>query len=117
MKRDYLAHRLAWFYVHGIWPRVILDHVNGEPADNRLSNLREVTHAQSQMNKRTPKTNTSGVKGVYRSRGKWATNVRVAGRMVYFGSYDDLAQAKRVAEEAREKYHGIYANHGEHRAV
>ena len=39
----YLAHRLAWFYVHGRWPEPQIDHLNRNGADNRLVNLREVT--------------------------------------------------------------------------
>src|SRR5690242_16986610 len=45
--RRYFAHRLAWYYVHGRWPREVLDHINRVPGDNRISNLREATHAQN----------------------------------------------------------------------
>jgi hypothetical protein len=38
----YLAHRLAWFYVHGVWPSGEIDHLNQQKDDNAISNLRDV---------------------------------------------------------------------------
>ena len=55
--RKYLAHRLAWFFVHGETPDTI-DHINGEKSDNRIANLRNVTQAQNLLNKK-------GKRGVY----------------------------------------------------
>jgi hypothetical protein len=43
--RLYRAHRLAWFYVHGVWPTNVLDHVNGDKLDNSILNLRDVSHS------------------------------------------------------------------------
>jgi hypothetical protein len=45
--RFYMAHRLAWFYVYGVWPLVILDHINRLRSDNRISNLREANYKQN----------------------------------------------------------------------
>src|SRR5690554_1763211 len=55
----YLAHRLAWFYVHGEWPELI-DHIDGDPSNNRLSNLRRATKAQNGWNSGPRSHNTSG---------------------------------------------------------
>jgi len=46
----YRAHRLVWFYVHGEWPKNYIDHINGNPDDNRLDNLRDVTTAENIQN-------------------------------------------------------------------
>ncbi|MGY8831687.1 MAG: HNH endonuclease signature motif containing protein, partial [Pseudomonadales bacterium] len=45
-----LAHRLAWFYVHGRWPDKNIDHINGQTADNRIANLRQATCAENLKN-------------------------------------------------------------------
>lgn len=49
--RYYLAHRLAWLYVHGEWPPIYIDHINGVPTDNRIANLRCVTPQENNWNK------------------------------------------------------------------
>src|SRR6188768_2615460 len=46
----YFAHRLAWLYVHGEFPLKEIDHINGNGKDNRLINLREVTHLENKKN-------------------------------------------------------------------
>lgn len=46
----YLAHRLAWLYVHGVWPSKVIDHINGITSDNRIDNLRDVSHQQNSRN-------------------------------------------------------------------
>lgn len=115
--QTYRAHRLAWLYVHGIWPAVLLDHVNGKPGDNRLRNLREATYSQNAMNQAAQKDGTSGAKNVYHQAGKWVVRMRAQGHDLYFGRYDDLELAELVAVEARDKYHGVYANHGGRNAL
>jgi hypothetical protein len=50
--RGYKAHRLAWILHYGNWPNGEIDHRNGLRFDNRISNLRDVTHQQNQMNQK-----------------------------------------------------------------
>src|SRR5687768_3593208 len=49
---DYLAHRLAWFYVHGVWPEDDLDHHDTNKLNNAISNLRPANDALNGANKR-----------------------------------------------------------------
>ncbi|EOC1198696.1 HNH endonuclease [Cronobacter sakazakii] len=53
--KKYAAHRLAWFYYHGKWPKEDIDHINGNPSDNSIRNLREATRAQNSHNRRLGK--------------------------------------------------------------
>lgn len=47
---SYKAHRLAWLYHYGEWPKNTIDHINGDRTDNRIANLRDVPHALNQLN-------------------------------------------------------------------
>ena len=50
-KKLYYAHRLAWLYVHGIFPDSVIDHINRNKSDNRINNLRSVSHADNMYNR------------------------------------------------------------------
>ena len=50
-KKNYYAHRLAWFYIHKTWPTQIIDHKNRNRQDNRLNNLRDISTADNNKNK------------------------------------------------------------------
>ena len=52
---QYSAHRLAWFYIYGEWPKDEIDHINGDGTDNRLLNIREVNSTENNMNMRKSK--------------------------------------------------------------
>jgi hypothetical protein len=97
--RNYLNHRLAWFYVTGRWPDAEIDHVNGDKTDNRLSNLREATPSENKRNRVTQVNNTSGFKGVYwnKAAGKWRAQIYDNGKSYHLGHFD-------IAEEAYTAY-------------
>lgn len=60
----FLAHRIIWLYVYGNWPSVAIDHINGDPLDNRLCNLREASTQQNCMNQKRHKNSTTKYVGV-----------------------------------------------------
>jgi hypothetical protein len=62
--RQYPAHRLAWLYMTGAWPKHEIDHINGDRLDNRWCNLRPANDAEQARNKRTAVNNEAGYKGV-----------------------------------------------------
>lgn len=99
----YMAHRLAWFWVNGVWPPAQIDHQNGERADNSWKNLRLASHGENAQNRKTGANNTSGFIGVSRRRDKWEANIRLGGKRVYiglFGSKEDAAEAYKNAKRA-----------------
>ena len=84
--KPYKAHRVIWKMVYGSDPHYI-DHINGDRTDNRISNLRSVTKAQNNRNKRLRSDNKSGVTGVhwYNPRNKWRVDVRYNGKTKHIG--------------------------------
>ncbi len=107
--RLYLAHRLAWLWMTGEWPKEEIDHVNRCPSDNRFLNIREATRSQNQAN--TLGKNKSGVKGVYwnTKANKWLAQIRVNGRQQSIGYFDALEDAAAAYANAARETHGKFA--------
>lgn len=103
----YYAHRLAWLYVYGEWPLLHLDHINHDPLDNRIANLRQVTVSQNVQNSRVSKANTSGQRGVSldRRRGRWCAYIFLNRRKHHIGCYDTFEAAAQAYIEAAPMYH------------
>lgn len=105
------AHRVVFAMTHGRWPQGEVDHINGDPGDNRPENLREVTHSENMWNCARNVRNTSGVKGVSWNRlcQKWEAYVEAHGKRVRLGLHDDLEFAALIVAEARARLHGEFA--------
>lgn len=113
LRQAYYAHRLAWFYMTGIWPDHSIDHINSDPSDNRWSNLRPATHSQNLMNVAIRSDNTSGVKGVswHKQMRKWRAFITVDGRMQHLGLFDSIEDATKARQHAAKQFHGDFARH------
>jgi hypothetical protein len=109
--RKYLAHRLAWFYVRGVWPDREIDHVNGDPADNRFINLREAkTSSQQRANSLSPKPNVTGFRGVeLRPSGRWAVRISCGYKRTYLGMFDCPKKASEAYEAKAKELFGEFA--------
>jgi len=113
-RKQYLSHRLAWLLHHGTWPADEIDHINHSTCDNRICNLREVSHRENSLNQTAPSNNKSGTPGVHwhKGLGKWTAAISVHGQQQYLGSFDSLGSAI-YARKFAEKKHGYHINHGE----
>lgn len=111
--RDYQTHRVIWAIVHGEWPENQIDHINGDPADNRIGNLRKVTNAENNRNRARTGRNTSGVVGVYwcKVKSKWFARIWVNQRGIRLGFFATFEEACAARKAAEEKY-GFHPNHG-----
>lgn len=98
--------RMAWLIVgKGA------DHINHNPLDNRKSNLRLATQQQNVFNRSMQHTNTSGIIGVYwmKDRHKWRAGLRINGKSIYLGDFQDFSEAVRKRLMAEKQYFGEYA--------
>lgn len=111
--RLFQAHRIAWALHYGEWPNGNIDHINGDPADNRIANLRCVPQSENNKNARRRKDNTSGVTGVlwYKARGKWGAKINHDGKPIFLGLYPSIQDAIAARRRAEAEY-GYHSNHG-----
>lgn len=109
--RKYLLHRLAWFWVNGEWPPHDVDHKNRNKSDNRIKNLRRATRTQNNGNIRTPRHNTSGVKGVrwHKQRRKWVAQISIHNRCRYLGIFTSKEDAAAAYMNAAREHFGEFA--------
>ena len=100
MKRTaFMAHRLAWLYTHGVMPTHDIDHINGDKADNRIRNLRDVSRSVNLQNQTRPRRdNTSGCRGVSWRKDikRWYAQIKVNRRSQHLG-YFKTAEAAHAA--------------------
>jgi hypothetical protein len=99
-------------------PGQIVDHINGDPLDNRRENLRLATPGQNMHNRKPTSTPTScpQYKGVgRRASGRYHAYISVKGKMYYLGTYDEAKTAALIYDAAARRYFGRYArlNHPE----
>lgn len=93
-QHQYLGHRLAWFYVHGVWP-VKLDHEDQHKGHNAIHNLREATQSQNMANASKRAHNSSGFKGViwHKKAGRYMARIKHNYKGIYLGLFDTPEEA------------------------
>ena len=112
-RRVYRTHRLVHLYHHG-WTPEIIDHINQNPTDNRIENLRSATRAENAYNCKLRPDNTSGVKGVTwcKNKRKWVARLYANRRCVNLGRFANMQDAIAIVMAARTQYHGAFASEG-----
>lgn len=109
--KQYLAHRLAWFYVHGTWPEHEIDHINRDRSDNRIENLRESSRSQNMANTGLYSNNKSGFRGVHFSRHakRFCAQLRCGDKRYNLGYFDTAEAAHKAYRSAAQKHFGEFA--------
>lgn len=90
-----------------------IDHINGDPCDNRLSNLRAVKRAQNHMNQKKTR-GVSKFKGVYKAVDQkrqriWCANIKIDSKVYNLGRYFTEEEAARAYDERAKFFYGEYA--------
>lgn len=112
-KKCHYVHRIIWELCNGeIPPGLMIDHINGNGLDNRLENLRLVDASHNGRNKKNYLNTESGIFGVQRTpENKWKARIKVRGKQIHIGHYDNLQEAIEARKEAEKKYK-FHPNHG-----
>lgn len=103
-----LAHRVLWALVYGEWPDC-LDHINGNPSDNRIQNLRAVSQDVNNKNRRRSKSGS--VLGVYQRGRRWAAYIGARPKRIHLGQFG-CQTAAMIARKKAERELGYHPNHG-----
>lgn len=109
-KHNYLVHRLIFSLHHGFCP-VQIDHIDGDKLNNKIENLRESDSKINGRNLKLPTTNKTGYIGVSFEGRKYRARIKVDGRLLSLGSFDNISDAIVARKEANIKY-GFHENHG-----
>lgn len=112
--RLYQVHRVVMLMCYGFYGEGLeVDHINHVRNDNRLVNLRFVTHRGNMRNQSVSSKNTSGVTGVYFSKAKkkYIAQIEVNREAIYLGIFDTLESAAEARRQADRKYK-FNSNHG-----
>lgn len=106
------AHRVVWLYVHGSWPELEIDHINGDRDDNRIANLRQATVSENQQNRAKAQSNSAtgriGVSFLSRER-RWVAQLCVGGRRVLYKTFRSEDQATEAYIAAKQEFHPFSA--------
>ena len=106
--KPYMAHRLAWLYMHGCLPTLEIDHINGNREDNRAANLREISHAQNCQNKQKARADSkTGIQGVSKCGRRYKAEITTNGQWLYLGKFDSAAAANDAYQRAKSALHAV----------
>lgn len=89
--QHYYAHRIVWLLTHGRWPVEEIDHINGDRTDNRLVNLRDVSHRGNQQN--SPIHREGKPPGTCKQGGRWRARIQIDGKRRHLGMFDTEEEA------------------------
>ena len=111
-KKPYKLHRVIFMMHYGYLPEII-DHIDGNPYNNKVENLRPATSQENNRNKKLKIESISKCKNIvwHKKAQKWQVGIKINNSYKYFGLFEDLELADLVAHEARNKYFGQFARH------
>lgn len=108
----HLAHRLAWLFQYGEFPKYDIDHKDQDKTNNAIANLRQATRRQNIHNQGTKSTNSSGFKGVYycKQKQRYQARIRHNGKRIHLGFFSTPEEASKAYKLAAKEYHGDFYN-------
>ena len=108
--RLYWAHRLAWYVSTGEWAPIQIDHIDANPDNNAITNLRKATMTQQRANQKVRRDSRTGIKGVTATpSGRWVARIRKDGIKYRLGTFDSPEEAHAAYMRAARRLFGDYA--------
>ncbi len=109
----YYAHRLAWLYLYGDFPKNQIDHINHNKCDNSENNLRNTTQGENMKNASKYSNNKSGITGVIwnKREKRWKAWITVDSKQLSLGTHTEFHEAVNARKNAEVLY-GFHKNHG-----
>jgi len=106
----YYGHHLAWLHYHGDWPDGLIDHIDGNGANNAIKNLRRATSSQNLMNAKASDAGIPDVRGISKRKdtGAYAVYLNKDGKRYRFGCYPTIEEAIDARIEAEEEHYLEY---------
>lgn len=111
--RLYAYHRVV-FLMHNKYLPAEIDHIDGDPLNNRIENLRPANRSRNCSNRMIGKNNTTGVKGIsfHKRIGKFQAYITKNKKRIFIGYFEKLEDAVSARKKAVDSIHGEYANYG-----
>lgn len=111
--KSVFAHRIAWILTYGHWPKLEIDHIDGDGLNNRICNIRCVKKQDNQRNSSKRCDNKSGITGVIWSKrlNKWVAQIRINNKSRHLGVFESIEDAALARKKAETEY-GFHPNHG-----
>lgn len=101
-----LAHKMAWLYMYGEMPIGQIDHIDGNPSNNKISNLRIVTNAQNCQNRHVPtKLNKSKLLGVIKIKNRFVAQIKKNYKSIHLGTFKTAEEAHIAYLAAKREMH------------
>jgi hypothetical protein len=106
--KQFYMHRLVFLLHHGYLPKIV-DHIDRNPQNNRIENLRAATPSESSCN-RVEAVGKSGYTGVdLFSKGRWRAKIRYQNKHIHIGYFDTPEEAHAAYLQTRLELHGEFA--------
>lgn len=105
--KPYQAHRLAWLYVYGVMPEKSIDHINRIHTDNRIANLRLVTHAENCQNRYSRSDSLIKFQGVdfMKRESVYRARITIKGKTITLGYFKTADEAYSAYKQAAAVMH------------
>jgi len=112
-QKSYQLHRVIWLWHYGELPTNDVDHIDGNPSNNKIENLRLATRSENLGNTKIQKNNTTGFKGVsfYKRTCKFQSRIQKNKKLVHLGFFDTPEEAHEAYKQAAIKHFGEFARY------